>query len=186
MSNARTGPAMASGSDRRWRCTYFGGSLAEQQNGNAQGVRIAVNADGNAYVTAGTFSLDVPMKDAFDATAGNFVAKLTPDGSGLVYSSYIPLAAGPIAVGQDAVYLAGSHISQASIVAIKVDEGAIPCTGDCTGDRAVGIGELTRGLNILLGKVATADCPSFDVDKNGVVTVDELTFAVGNALGGCG
>jgi Beta-propeller repeat len=166
--------------------TYFGGSQAEQQEGNAQGVRIAVNANGNAYVTSGTFSLDLPIKDPFDTTAGNFVAKLTADGSGLAYSSYIPLAAGPLAVGHDAVYLAGSHVSQPIIVAIKVDEAAAPCVGDCDGDGIVSIGELIRGINIALGNAAVDDCPSFDADGNGIVTVAELVLAVNNALNGCG
>ncbi len=125
--------------------TYLGGSQAEQQESYAQGVRIAVNAAGNAYVTTGTFSQDLPLPNAFDTAPGDYVAKLTADGSELVYASYVPFAAGPVAVGPDALYLAGK--SQAGIVAIKVDEAPVACVGDCDGDGTVIADELVLAVN---------------------------------------
>jgi hypothetical protein len=70
--------------------TYLGGSESERAEG------IAVDAAGNAYVTGYTGSLDFPTKNpmqaeiagplnAFDA----FVVKLYPDGSDLVFSTFL-------------------------------------------------------------------------------------------------
>lgn len=55
---------------------------------------IAVDAQGNAYVTSGTESADFPTTPgAFDTTYGGqtdvFVTKLNAAGSGLVYSTYL-------------------------------------------------------------------------------------------------
>src|SRR5262249_25364518 len=66
--------------------TYIGGSTSDDASG------IAVDDNGNAYITGTTFSDDFPVavgpglqsKGLSDA----FIAKLTPDGAGLVYSSY--------------------------------------------------------------------------------------------------
>ena len=68
--------------------TYLGGS------GRDQGLSIAVDAAGNAYVTGQTESSDFPTTaGAFDTTyqGGDdaFVAKLNASGSGLVYSTYL-------------------------------------------------------------------------------------------------
>lgn len=68
--------------------TYLGGSGGEHANA------VALDADGNAYVTGDTDSSDFPVAGApyqgtppgaFDA----FVAKLSPTGSALVYSTYL-------------------------------------------------------------------------------------------------
>lgn len=81
--------------------TYLGGS------GIDSGLDIAVDASGNAYVTGGTFSDDFPTTPgAFDTVcdsddivacdaraqgyfADAFVTKVNPDGSDLVYSTYL-------------------------------------------------------------------------------------------------
>ena len=81
--------------------TYLGGSNREEANG------IAVDSGGNAYVTGDTSSSDFPTTvGAFDTDCGTdglcnldptlffigpdaFVTKLNPDGSGLVYSTYL-------------------------------------------------------------------------------------------------
>ena len=46
--------------------------------------------------------------------------------------------------------------------------------------------ELVTGIDIALGSLPLHACPAFDSDGNGMVTVNELTSAVGNALNGCG
>lgn len=67
--------------------TYLGGS------GVDKGAGIDVDASGNAYVTGVTYSADFPVQNAYQGTRdGNedaFLAKLNPDGSALLYSSYL-------------------------------------------------------------------------------------------------
>ena len=70
--------------------TYLGGSNFEE------GIHIAVDLAGNAYVTGDTNSIDFPTTTgAFQTTNASggccdaFVTKLNPTGSGLVYSTYL-------------------------------------------------------------------------------------------------
>jgi hypothetical protein len=49
----------------------------------------------------------------------------------------------------------------------------------------VSIGELIIGVNIALGQAAVENCLAFDINENGVVGINELIVAVGNALNGC-
>ncbi len=66
--------------------TYLGGSTYDRSYG------IAVDMAGSAYITGQTDSVDFPMQDPFQAVKGGsddvFVAKLSPSGNALVYSSY--------------------------------------------------------------------------------------------------
>ena len=68
--------------------SYLGGSGADS------GTHIAVDATGSVYVTGITNSTDFPTLNPFQATFGGgssdiFVTKLSPDGSALVYSTYL-------------------------------------------------------------------------------------------------
>jgi len=68
--------------------TYLGGSAYDR------GSRIAVDADGNAYITGSASSDNFPTTvGAFQPSYGGlgdaFVTKLNPTGSALVYSSYL-------------------------------------------------------------------------------------------------
>nr|MDQ2732483.1 SBBP repeat-containing protein [Armatimonadota bacterium] len=101
--------------------TYLGGSMATQLgfssmagNVRSQGSRgIAVDASGSAYVTGTTNTTDFPTTPgALQPAIGNgnltaFVTKLSPDGSSLVYSTYLGGAAGSQS-GGIAVDAAGS------------------------------------------------------------------------------
>jgi beta-propeller repeat-containing protein len=68
--------------------TYLGGALIDT------GLEIAVDSFGNAYVTGGAESLNFPVTTgAFQTTLGGrsdaFVTKFNPDGSALVYSTFL-------------------------------------------------------------------------------------------------
>jgi len=68
--------------------TYLGGSGFDDGSG------IAVDSQGNAYVTGGTTSTNFPTKNPLQATFGGgivdaFVTKLNATGDALVYSTYL-------------------------------------------------------------------------------------------------
>ena len=79
--------------------TYLGGSSTE--NATA----IAVDAAGSAYITGNTNSTDFPTLNPFEParTTGfgspSFVSKLTPDGTALVYSTFLGGSGGDTANG---------------------------------------------------------------------------------------
>jgi hypothetical protein len=68
--------------------TYLGGSDDDQASA------LAVDSSGNAYITGQTYSVDFPVTSGVvqPVNAGNgdvFVTKLSPDGSSIVYSTYL-------------------------------------------------------------------------------------------------
>ena len=64
--------------------------------------------------------------------------------------------------------------------------GQSSCPGDCDGNRRVTIAELTVGVRIALGRSDGAECPAFDTNDSGSVSVAELIAAIGAALDRCG
>ena len=90
----------ASGADSLVYSTYLGGNISDE------GLAIAVDSSGNAYVTGRTLSTDFPLQGAFQSSfstatnctdpAGNaitclhaFVTEIAASGKALVYSSYL-------------------------------------------------------------------------------------------------
>jgi hypothetical protein len=71
--------------------TFLGGSREDFANA------IAVDGAGSVYVTGQTISIDFPLKNPYSSTCincsmsnpGVFISKFTPDGSALVYSTYL-------------------------------------------------------------------------------------------------
>lgn len=61
----------------------------------------------------------------------------------------------------------------------------VACVGDCNGDGEVSVDELVVGANIALGLSDLSECPPFDADRRGTVTVDELLQGVANSIAGC-
>ncbi len=67
--------------------TYLGGTLNDQATG------IKVGRDGSAYVTGVTGSQDFPVQEGYleelTGIEDSFLARLTPDGGGLIFSTYL-------------------------------------------------------------------------------------------------
>lgn len=59
------------------------------------------------------------------------------------------------------------------------------CVGDCNADGIVTVGELTTGVNILLGNMPMSMCPACQPASGEPMTVDVIIRAVSAALGGC-
>ncbi|HEV2176860.1 MAG TPA: SBBP repeat-containing protein [Terriglobia bacterium] len=94
--------------------SYLGGTMADQGSG------IAVDSSGSAYVVGQTTSINFPTFTPFqpnnDGGTDAFVSKLNPDGTTLVYSTYLggsqTDAASAVAVDSaDNVYVTGSTTS---------------------------------------------------------------------------
>ena len=91
--------------------TYLGGASVDQING------IAVDGDGNVYVAGTTSSADFPIEEPAQAGLAGpsdaFIAKLSSDGSALVYATYLGGTAADNANGiavnsSNEVYIAGA------------------------------------------------------------------------------
>jgi Beta-propeller repeat len=94
--------------------TYLGG------NGNDFAQAIAVDGQGNVYVTGYTGSTDFPTQNPFQATlrsnADVFVTKLSASGNGLIYSTYLGgngagFERGIAVDGQGNAYVTGNTLS---------------------------------------------------------------------------
>ncbi len=59
------------------------------------------------------------------------------------------------------------------------------CQGDCDRDGRVTVAELTRAVNIALGRLSIEVCAAADADRNGAISIAELIAAVRRALEGC-
>jgi photosystem II stability/assembly factor-like uncharacterized protein len=84
--------------------TYLGGSLGETEFLLDFGVSVAVDAAGRAYVTGRTNETDFPILNAFQGSFGGgsedaFVTAFAPDGSTLVYSTYLGGSVGDQGLG---------------------------------------------------------------------------------------
>lgn len=91
--------------------TYLGGSGADY------GLAIGVDAAGSAYISGTTDSQDLPIlsgfKSALSSGGDGFLAKFSPQGAALSYSTFLGGGRGlALAVGADGVYVAGSASSR--------------------------------------------------------------------------
>ncbi len=89
-------------------------------------------------------------------------------------------------VTSDARDLSGNPLAAEYAWSFRIG-AASACTGDCSGNDAVTIDELIRGVNIALGAAGIGQCPSFDANDSDsdTVTIDELVEGVNNSLAGC-
>ena len=73
----------------------------------------------------------------------------------------------------------------ALLTATAARGGVAACTGDCDGDKVVGIAELVTMVTVALGRATLPACPNGDRDGDGTIAIDELVRAVGHALAEC-
>ena len=91
--------------------TFLAGSYYDFPTG------IAVDAQGNAYVTGYTYSTDFPVTSGAIQTQNSsqisaFVAKISPDGSKLLYSTYLSGSAARMALSGSPQTMQATHMSQ--------------------------------------------------------------------------
>jgi uncharacterized repeat protein (TIGR01451 family) len=170
--------------------TYLGG------NGGDSGYGIAVDADGNVYVTGVTSSTDFPTVNAVQPTphfsdvysSGDaFVLKLTPGGNSLVYATYLGGTGGDVgwAIAVDSAgnaYVAGDTLSHGDFPVVNAPQ---PVSGGAThgfeGDAFVA--KLAPGGNSLvystyLGGNADELAYAIAVDGAGRATVAGVTTSL--------
>ena len=134
--------------------TYLGGSSIDGANA------IAVAPDGSAFIAGGTFSSDFPTAHPLQPNAGGphdfpqdaFVAKISPDGSSLLYSTYLGGENTDIAYG-----VAVDSLGEAYVVG-TTDSPHFPVTPNafntlCGGDGKCGASWNPQGYTVWNGFV---------------------------------
>lgn len=133
--------------------TFYGGL-----NGSEIGTGIAVDDQGNAYLTGTTTSPDLPTVNAAQGTKGAaddvFVAKLNPAGSALIYSTF----------------LGGNNSDLGGRIAVDPQ----------TGEAIVGGAEISPNFPTTPGAFRSAPCPG----PSCVTFVSDAYVAKYNAVGG--
>src|SRR2546427_2561770 len=86
--------------------TYLGGS------GDDRAERIAIDSSGDAYVLGSTDSNDFPLFNPMQSPGAFFLSKLNPDGSALVYSTYLDSGIGLAVDSPGNAYISGSKITK--------------------------------------------------------------------------
>ncbi len=195
--------------------TFLGGSV------NDEGHSIAIDSSGIAYVTGPTTSRNFPTANAFQPTPGGgissvgdaFVAKLSPEGNALVYSTY--LGGGPFQTGNgddrgegiavDALgnaYVTGSTLSDnfptlncfqctrrgvSDTFVTKFDTagGLVFSTyfGGANDDRAKGIAVDSTGNAHITGSTASTDLPTANALQSALGGSFDAFVAKFNATG---
>ncbi|HEX5550921.1 MAG TPA: SBBP repeat-containing protein [Nitrospira sp.] len=161
--------------------SYLGGSDYDSPRG------IAVDRDGSAYVIGDTASADFPTAGAFDSTCGTdgdcnftglnryvdvFITKVNPQGTGLVYSTYL---------GGSEIEFAGSIVVDSSLNAYVTGEttsddfpvvNAVQATNSASGSAEAFVAKLNPSGNALvystyLGGFASEHGNGIAVDPQG-------------------
>jgi hypothetical protein len=117
--------------------TYLGGSA------NDRGLGIAVDGGGNAYITGSTESIDFPLVAPLQAgKAGGlqdaFVAKLNPQGTSLLYSTYLGGSGGGVIYPEQANGIAVDVAGNAYIVG-TTNSADFPTTANAVQSRYLGL-----------------------------------------------
>ena len=175
--------------------TFLGGS------GNDRALAVAIDANGGAVVTGNTNSINFPTVNAGQPTApggdDHFVAKLSPNGSSLVYSTYLGGSEGE-GVNQGALaldtagnaYVAGNTSSADFPTSAGAYQTALKNPGQGFGSFDGYIVKLTASgtlaYSTLLGGTFFDDIYTIDVDQSGNAYVAGATqsgdFPTQNAI----
>jgi len=177
--------------------TYLGGTGSDELN------QVALGADGNLYVAGYTSSTDFPVASAFQPTYGGgftdgLFAKISPDGTRLVFSSYLGGVDHDAAIGlavdaAGAIYLAGntgsynfptrnaykpnnySNYSDAFVTKIQPDGAALVFStffGGQGDDGAVDVAVDAAGQIHFAGQTASYDFPMVGAVQEQVLGFD--------------
>jgi uncharacterized protein (TIGR03437 family) len=144
--------------------TFLGG------NTNDQATALTLDAAGNIYIT-GTTGGGFPVTPNAAVPAGQtgsaFAAKFSPDGSRLIFSTYLPNNdGGPAAIALDSqgnVYIAGrSNSDHAFAVKLNADASAVLYNVSLAGSQAEAASALhvdTAGNAVIAGQTSSPDFP---------------------------
>jgi hypothetical protein len=178
----------ASGGDLVY-ATYLGGNGVDLTLGG-----LAIDATGNAYVTAEIQSGNFPFVNEFaERQTGGTLIKVNPEGSELDYASGLGAdfgAATAVAIGPTGEVAVGGtwrsangFYNDAAVLRI-VD--TVPCAGDCHGDGKTTVDDVMVVINIALGSAPPDACPGFDPTGNDGDIVAKGIQAVAASLTDCG
>jgi hypothetical protein len=171
--------------------TYLGGSNIDVANA------IAIASDGTAFIAGGTFSSDFPTAHPLQPNAGGpvdfpqdaFVAKLSADGSTLLYSTYLGGSKDDIANGVAVDFLGNAYVTGTTH---SSDYPVTPLAFEvnCGGDGACGATWNPQGLIVsngfvtklnaagsaliyssYIGYYEDVSCQSIAVDGNGIAYI---------------
>lgn len=130
--------------------TYLGGSSMNGGGGTDEGQAIDVDAAGHVYVAGETTSVNFPVTAAFQTElaggADAFVTKLTPDGSALVYSTFVGGVGNDIAYGITVDGQGQAHIAGEAVVPSTLATSDYPVTVGAY-DTACGTDDLCNFYN---------------------------------------
>ena len=168
--------------------TYFGGSGTDRANG------IVVDSEGNAYLTGQTDSADFPTQSPLQAELNGptdaFVAKLSADGAGLLYSTFFGGGGTEAGMGlaidsQGSVYLTG-QTSSADLPTLSAVQDSLGGASDGFASKFSPAGDALVYSTYLGGAVANDGGLSIAVDEAGGAYVTGITesedFPLVNAI----
>jgi uncharacterized protein (TIGR03437 family) len=140
--------------------TYLGGKGNDTDNG------MALDAAGNIYVAGSTTSPDFPIRNPYQSAPGpGFIAKFSPDGLQLLYSTYFPAAINAIAVDAAGnMYVTGMTNSSAFPVTAGLPHGGVtsgvPMTFGAFATKLAAAGDRIVWSTLLAGSDKNCGCCS--------------------------